>query len=394
MHGHLLRFIACLCFCVLAAAGVAGAAAPPAIPQATSLIVDQAGALTDTEREILLSSLRSFQHSGRAQIGIFISKGTGGESLAEYSLRVAEKWKLGRASRDDGLLILVIPSTPAVRLEVGYGLEGDIPDARASQWIEELLPAIEENALALGLERLLNRIDAVLPKPEEKKSGEIRLFDEHPEWVAPFVLLVFSPLSIFPLFMGRWGGFTSAPLLAAFIGGAAWMFWGTPIAAGTAAGCAFVLPLLWSLNGSGHGPLPRWLEYCKALGNVVAVVLFFSVITLCVGAALWSEEPDFVWAAPIFAGLLAVGLAVFLFPNATGPLMVFLRSACHFVVILFLAFVALQPFIPHPGKIAVAGAAAITALIAIGLYLDSRERARPQAKEGMRASHWASGSPC
>ena len=56
--------------------------------------------------------------SRRAQIAILISTGTDGTPLADYALRVAEKWRLGRAGRDDGLLILIVPSPAAVRLEV------------------------------------------------------------------------------------------------------------------------------------------------------------------------------------------------------------------------------------------------------------------------------------
>src|SRR6185503_11931232 len=112
--------------------------------------------LSDDEREALSARLRAVQTSGRAQVAILVASGTDGEPLADYALRVAEKWQLGRAGKDDGLLVLVVPSANAVRIEVGYGLEGVIPDARASRWVDELRPSVTSKELAAGLNRLLD----------------------------------------------------------------------------------------------------------------------------------------------------------------------------------------------------------------------------------------------
>lgn len=394
MRGHVQRYIAGLCLCMLAAVVCIADAATPApipIPEATSLLVDQAGALTETEHDALLGRLQGFQEAGRAQIAIFIAEGSGGEPLAGYSLRVAEAWQLGRAARDDGLLILIIPSPAAARLEVGYGLEGYIPDARAAQWLDELVPTVKRKAIASGLDVLLDRIDGALPKPAAKEtSGDSNyLFPDHPEWRLPFVLVVFSLFAIFPMFMGRRGSFLSAPLLAAFLGGAALALWGATAATFAVAGIAFLLPLAWGLNAS-DAALPRWLVYCKVLGNLAAVAMFFSIITLFVGTVLWFEARELVLAAPIFAGMLAMGLAVFLFPGKPADyLMAVLRSACHFVFMLVVAYLALHPFVPYPGAVATGAAAIVTTLAAIGLYLDSRERGRLAAKwAGLRASQW------
>src|SRR5687768_11481066 len=106
------------CFYALMSVGFAYAAAPSLVPVPTRLLVDQAGALIESERDALLARLKAIERSERAQIGILITAGAGEETLAEYALRVAETWKLGRAGRDDGLLIVVIPSPPAARIEV------------------------------------------------------------------------------------------------------------------------------------------------------------------------------------------------------------------------------------------------------------------------------------
>ncbi|MDB5866167.1 MAG: YgcG family protein [Betaproteobacteria bacterium] len=385
MSGRLMRFAACVLFSVFAS--IAGAATPAEIPQATSLLVDDAGALTDDERKALLGRLREFQDAGRAQIAILLSKGTDGAPLAEYSLRVAESWKLGRAGRDDGLLIVVVPSTGAVRVEVGYGLEGNIPDAKVAQWLDDLQPAVKRNEVAGGLDQLLDRIDRVLPKAASKSgSGDNFLFPDHPEWRLPFVLVVFSLFAIFPMFAGRWGSYASAPLLAAFWGGAAFSYWGPSPAAYAITGVAFALPLLWRLNLSGR-KAPRWVEYLKGFGNLMAVVAFFTILTVFVGAPLSAEAKEFVWAAPAFAALLSIALAVFLFPSYARPIMVVLRSFIHFIFIVVLVYACLQAFVADAGRIATIVAATVTALIAIGLYVDSRQA--PSA--GFRTAHWFYG---
>jgi len=88
------------------------AAALPTVPEATGLLVDQGG-LEDSHRLLLEGSLREIQDSGRAQDAVLLNKERPDESLAEYTLRLAEAGKLGRARREDGLLIVLVPSVYA-----------------------------------------------------------------------------------------------------------------------------------------------------------------------------------------------------------------------------------------------------------------------------------------
>lgn len=371
-------WIVYMCFCLVVPTALVFAAAPAAIPELnTSLLVDQTEILNDSEREALSNRLLAIQNSGGAQVAILISSGIHGEPLSDFSLRVAETWKLGRAGRDDGLLILVIPKDLSARIEVGYGLEGAVPDARVSQWLDDLMPAIRHQKLADGLNDLLDQVEAVLPLTEAKPDSEQQdnLFDQHPEWKIPFVLIVFSPFAIFPLFMGYWGSLASGPLLAAFMGGAALALWDSQTMAFAVAGAAFPLPFLWGLNGLNSKHLKSWQRYGKAFGNLVAVLMFFIVITLFVGIALPKAGIKDVWAV-VPAGIFATALAAFLFPGKPAQyLVVFLRSAMHFVFFFILVLIVLKPFIPDSVDIAFVIAAAITTCVAIGLYLDSRETA-------------------
>jgi uncharacterized protein len=361
---------------------LAAPAAVSQVPEPTGLLVDEAGALDEAERSALAARLKAIQDSGRAQVAILVASGTGGEGLADYALKVAEKWQLGRAGRDDGLLILVIPSASAARIEVGYGLEGAIPDARASQWLDDLLPAMKRKELAAGLAQLLDRVEAVLP--EKVDAGEGReLFADHPEWKAPFLLLIFSPFALFPLFFGRWGCVASGPLFAAMAGGAAWALWDSQAAGMAAAAIALPFPFLWALNWSDDGELKSWLRRAKALGNAVALFLFFSIITVFVGAGMSVMEPSIIWVAPVVGGLFAMMLSMFLFPGTTHYLAVVLRSVIHFLFTLAVAWAALPPFVPGQGTIALAVATLVTASAALGLWLESRH--------SMRWARWCFG---
>jgi len=287
-----------------------------------------------------------------------------------------------------------VPAKSAVRIEVGYGLEGSIPDARASSWIDEFLPLLKDKRAEAGLSQLVDKIDNALPPEVQKAKPASDLLDAHPEWKLPFVLVVFSLLTLFPLFIGRWGGFVSAPLLATMYGFAAWGFWGSNTAGYIAAAIAFPLPLLWSLNiprnmstlaAKGFRPVAR----CGlVVGNLCAVVLFFIIITLFVGMALWGMKE--VWAAPLFALLMSTGVAVFLFPGKPAHyLMLFLRSLVHFIFVLAVAYSALSPVYPQPFTLAVSAAALFTALAVIGLYLDSRETMAKASADNVAPRRWS-----
>lgn len=362
-------------------------AASLSVPQQTALLMDQAGALDETERSALTLRLQMIQDSGRAQVAILIIPGLQGETLGDYSLRVAEAWKLGRKGRDDGLLILVVQSTHEARIEVGYGLEGDIPDARASEWLDDFLPLMKDSQLAVALTQLLDHIDAALPAVEAPAASN-DILDQHPEWKLPFVLLVFSPFALFPLFFGRWGAAASAPLLAGFWGGAAWALWHVQTAAIVTAAIALFLPLMWSLNWFESSRLSPSLRVAKAVGNLIAVAAFFGVITMFTGVGISMVAPDEAFGAPLFAGTLAIGLAVFLFPGKPAEfLMVVLRSLMHFFFVLVISCVALQDRVSQPGQTALFIAGAFTACVALSLYLDSREsRAKAQ---GLSIRRWS-----
>lgn len=361
---------------------------PLPVPEQTSLLVDQAAALDETERSALTLRLQMIQDSGRAQVAVLIIPNLHGEALSDYSLRVATSWQLGRKGRDDGLLILLLPSQHQARIEVGYGLEGDIPDARASQWLDDFLPLMNDGQLATALTQLLDHIDAALPAVQAPAAKE-DILDQHPEWKLPFVLIVFSPFALFPLFFGRWGVAASAPLLAGFIGGAAWTLWHIQTAIITTAVIGLLLPIMWSLNWLESNHLSTGLRAVKALGNLLAVAAFFSVITLFTGVGLSMVMPNAVWGAALFAGTLALGLAVFLFPGRPAQvLMVILRSLIHFFFVLVMAYVALQDRTAEPGLLALLIAAAFTACVGLSLYLDGRESmAKVQGRSTRRWSH-------
>lgn len=400
MRYRLLEWIMGLCLCGPLAGWCAApsktATGPAPVPAFSALLLDQTGSLDAEAGQALEQRLKAIQASNRAQVAILIAREPEGEPLADYALRVAQTWKLGHAGRDDGLLILVVPGSSAARIEVGYGLEGAIPDVRAGPWIAEFLPALKERQLAEGLNQLLDRIEAALPAAAAPAGEPVTdtILDRHPEWKLPFVLTIFSPFAIFPLFFGRWGALASAPLFAAFMGAAAWLVWGSRGAAYGIAVVAGVLPLLWSLNGreGSDRSLPVWLRVAKALGNLAAVLIFFSIITLFVGVGL-SAMADMVWPAPVFAGLLATGLAVFLFPGKPALyLMVALRNALYFVFVLVIVWLALMEFMPNPATVAFAVATGFTACVELSFYLEGRERAQKAAGQtGTRWSVWLVG---
>lgn len=247
------RFAAALL--AVAALAAAQAAAEVPVPPLRARVTDLAGTLSEAERRDLESRLAAFEERRGTQIAVLLVPTTKPEEIEQYSIRVAEAWKIGRKGVDDGLIVIVAKDDRRVRIEVGYGLEGAIPDSVAKRVIEEkIVPRFRAGdfygGLRDGLEALMRLAGGEkLPPPVAAPGHEERsasLFG-----ILPFAL-AFAVLAgfVLRLLLGRLGG----SLAAAAAGGAiAWALSGIA-AALVAALLAFVIA--YANTGTGRGG--RW----------------------------------------------------------------------------------------------------------------------------------------
>ncbi len=141
--------------CLLA--GILGAAPPPA---PTRWVTDGPGLLSPAARTTLDRRLEAYERGTGHQVLVWIGDTTGGDPLEDWTVKAFAAWKVGRKGLDDGLVLFVLVADRKVRMEVGYGLEGQVPDAVAFRIIQEtILPALKagdpDKALTAGVDRTL-----------------------------------------------------------------------------------------------------------------------------------------------------------------------------------------------------------------------------------------------
>ena len=163
--------------CVIAAGGAIAQDLQP-VPPLTARVTDTTGTLTAEQKAALEAKLAAFEREKGAQVAVLMVPTTEPEDIAQYSIRVVDAWKLGRAQPDDGVLLLVAKDDRRLRIEVGYGLEGALPDAIASRIIREIItPRFRQNDYYGGIDAGVDRILGVirgeaLPPPDERWQGE------------------------------------------------------------------------------------------------------------------------------------------------------------------------------------------------------------------------------
>jgi uncharacterized protein len=134
-----VRLATLLLAALLLAAG--GALAAPAIPPARGYVNDTAGILSPEAKSQIERFLADFQRSDSTQIAVLTIPSLQGEDLEGYSVRVAQSWGIGQKGKDNGALLLVAKAERAVRIEVGYGLEGQLTDLLAGRIVDqEIVP--------------------------------------------------------------------------------------------------------------------------------------------------------------------------------------------------------------------------------------------------------------
>ena len=118
---------------------IVAAHAEVAVPPLTQRVTDLTGTLDAQQTRTLESQLAAFEKTKGAQLGVLIVPTTQPETIEQYSIRVVDDWRLGRKGVDDGALLLIAKDDRALRIEVGYGLEGVLPDAVANRIIDEII---------------------------------------------------------------------------------------------------------------------------------------------------------------------------------------------------------------------------------------------------------------
>ncbi|MFY4728067.1 TPM domain-containing protein [Nitrospira sp. BLG_2] len=122
------------------------------VPPLTGRIVDLAHVLPSATVESLTAQLTTHETRSSNQVAVLIVPALDGESLEEFSHRVATTWKLGHKGTDNGVLLLVAIKERKVRIEVGYGLEGVLTDARSAQIIRnEIAPRFRVGDMSGGV---------------------------------------------------------------------------------------------------------------------------------------------------------------------------------------------------------------------------------------------------
>ncbi len=127
---------ALLAFAALAVLSGAARADVP-VPPVKARVTDLTGTLNAQQKAELEARIAAYEARRGSQIAVLMLPTTKPEEIEQYSIRLAEAWKIGRKGVDDGLILVVAKDDRRLRIEVGYGLEGAIPDSVAKRVIEE-----------------------------------------------------------------------------------------------------------------------------------------------------------------------------------------------------------------------------------------------------------------
>jgi uncharacterized protein len=147
------------------------------VPDLSRRVTDLTGTLGAPQIEALEGKLAAFEARTGSQIAVLIVPTTRPEEIEQFGIRVADAWKIGREKVDDGLILIVAKDDRKLRIEVGYGLEGAIPDAIAKRVIAETITPYFKagdfgGGVEAGVQQLMRLIEGEsLPPPPDRATG-------------------------------------------------------------------------------------------------------------------------------------------------------------------------------------------------------------------------------
>lgn len=221
------------------------------VPPLTQRVIDLTATLDAGQIQALDSRLAAFEAEKGAQIAVLIVPTTQPESIEQYGIRVVEAWKLGRKNVDDGALLLVAKDDRALRIEVGYGLEGILNDATSHRIIDEIIvPHFKAGNYPQGVDAGASAMMQViaeepLPAPKQMKSVGKQDFES-------FLFMGFAiAVALGGMLRALLGRFPAAVLVGGVLGALAWLVAASTVIAFLAGIAAFVFVLLGGGRHSG-----------------------------------------------------------------------------------------------------------------------------------------------
>ncbi len=225
------------------------------IPALQSAVTDLTSTLQPDELAALNQKLTQFAQQSGSQIAVLILPGTQPEDIAQFGIRLAEAWKIGRDKQDDGVIVIVAKQERKMRIEVGYGLEGAIPDVVAKRIIrEQMAPAFKQGQFYAGLNQATDTLMTLiqgehLPAPDQAAQAS-----HGGHWSTWLPILMFAAIVLGAILKGIFGAFPGSVLTGGALGLLAGWLGATVLIMALVAlvSCIFVL----AMGGSGGGYSP------------------------------------------------------------------------------------------------------------------------------------------
>jgi uncharacterized protein len=237
-------------------AGFASVNAEVAVPPLKAHVADLTGTLSGTQQQDLERRLREFESRKGSQIAVLMLPSTQPETIEEYSIRVADAWKIGRARVEDGVILIVAKNDRKLRVEVGRGLEGAIPDAIAKRVVSDVITPYFRSGdfyggIAAGTDALMKLIEGEgLPAPP---SGVI-IDGVHRSIDFQTIFFLFVALALSDaIFRRLFGRVVGAGISGGIVGAIVWMVAGVVAFAVIGGLIGFVIALVNGMGGRRGG---------------------------------------------------------------------------------------------------------------------------------------------
>lgn len=224
-----------------------------AVPPLKARVTDLTGTLDAAQKSALEQKLAAFEAKKGAQVAVLMLPTTQPETIEQYAVRVEETWKLGRKGVDDGVLLVIAKEDRKLRIEVGYGLEGVLPDAVAKRIIaDDIAPRFKQGdfygGVTAGVERITRVIDGEALPPPKAAPAQQRGGDN---WNNLFVIGFVVVFVVGGILRAIFGRFIGAGIISVVVGIIAWSIAGVVLIALIAAIIAFIFAV--ANGGSGGG---------------------------------------------------------------------------------------------------------------------------------------------